>query len=124
LYPVITECPVCGGQMTVRRLQCRRCDTSMEGYFDQGRLGRLSREQIAFVEAFVRCEGKLNRLEKELSLSYPTLRSRLTEIIRKMGYEVGPEEAGMDEETRHRILDDLARGEITSDEAMRLLKAE
>jgi hypothetical protein len=124
MYPVVTKCPICGGELAVRRLQCRRCDTLLEGHFDQGRLGRLSREQVGFVEAFVRCEGKLNRLEKELGMSYPTLRSRLTEVIREMGYEVGPESPRLDEESRHRILDDLARGEITSDEAMRMLQAE
>lgn len=124
MYPVVTKCPVCGGELVVRKLQCRRCDTLLEGHFDQGRLGRLSREQVAFVEAFVRCEGKLNRLEKELGMSYPTLRSRLTEVIQEMGYEVGPETGRLDEEKRHRILDELARGEISSEEAMQLLEAE
>jgi hypothetical protein len=78
---------------------------------------------VRFVEAFIRCEGKLNRLEVELGMSYPTLRSRLTEIIRDMGYDVEPEPPSLGEEERHRILDDLARGEISSEEAMRLLEA-
>jgi hypothetical protein len=95
----------------------------LDGHFDLGPLGRLSRKQVEFVEAFIRCEGKLNRLEKELGMSYPTLRSRLMEIIRDMGYDVDPELRGLDDEQRHLILDDLARGEISTEEAMRRLEA-
>jgi hypothetical protein len=89
-----------------------------------GRLGRLSSEQLAFVEAFVRCEGKLNRLEKELGLSYPTLRARLIEVIRALGYAVGHEPAQVTDEERHQILDDLASGRITPEEAMSMLEGE
>lgn len=115
-------CPICAERLTVTRLHCRNCDTTIEGYFDTGKLGRLSTEQLAFVETFVRCEGKLNRMERELSLSYPTLRVRLTEVIRQMGYEVGPDEMKLGDEERHRVLDDLASGKIDSKEAMRLLE--
>lgn len=118
---LLTVCPVCGDQMAVTRLHCRSCDTAIEGQFDTGRLGRLERDQIEFVETFIRCEGKLNRMERELGLSYPTLRARLTEVIDRMGYPVGPEPAGS-EVDRHRILDELAAGEISSEEAMRQLE--
>lgn len=121
---LLTTCPVCSEKLTATRLHCRSCDTTIEGHFDLGRLGRLSREQLEFVEAFLRCEGKLNRLEKELDLSYPTLRSRLTEIIRQMGYEVGPESEGLSEEERVQILDDLANGKLTSEQAMSMLAGE
>jgi hypothetical protein len=121
---VPTICPVCEERLSITRLHCRNCDTTIEGHFDLGALGRLDREQLGFVEAFLRCEGKLNRLEKELGLSYPTLRSRLTEIIRAMGYPVGPEADKLSDEQRHQILDDLASGEITSEEAMRLLEGQ
>ena len=121
---MVTLCPVCGERLTVTRLHCRSCSTSIEGQFDPGRLGRLSAEQLDFVETFVRCEGKLNRMEREMGLSYPTLRSRLTDVIRRMGYTVGPEAAGIPEEDRHRVLDDLAEGRIDSAEAMRRLEGE
>lgn len=121
---MITTCPVCKGRLSVQRLHCRSCDTSIEGHFDTGRFGRLSAEQLNFVETFIRCEGKLNRMERELGMSYPTLRSRLTEIIQQMGFEVGPEEEGLSVEERHRILDELAQGKISSEQAMSLLEAE
>ncbi len=118
---MLTNCPVCGEPLAVTRLHCRKCDTAIEGRFEVGRLGRLTPEQVGFVETFVRCEGKLNRMEREVGLSYPTLRARLNDIIRQMGFSVGTETAVSDEE-RHRILDDLAAGKITSEEAMRSLE--
>ncbi len=124
MNPVPTSCPVCHEKLTVRKLQCRNCDTSIEGHFELGLLGNLNVDQLVFVETFIRCEGKLNRVEKELGMSYPTLRARLTEIIRAMGYPVGPELEMISDEERHRILDDLANGRISSEEAMRFLEGQ
>ena len=124
MHPVMTTCPVCEERLTITRLHCRSCDTSIEGHFELGRLGRLTQEQWVFVETFIRCEGKLNRMEKELGMSYPTLRARLTEIIRDMGYQVGPDNETISDEERHQILDDLASGKISSEEAMRLLEGQ
>ncbi len=120
---VLTTCPACGERLAVERLRCRNCDTTIDGHFDLGWLGRLSSEQLAFVETFLRCEGRLNRMERELGMSYPTLRLRLTEVIRQLGFAVGPEPEGLSEEDRHRILDDLASGKITSEAAMRALES-
>jgi hypothetical protein len=124
MNPIPTTCPVCQEILSVRRLHCRNCDTTIEGHFDLGRLWQLTPNQLSFVEAFIRCEGKLNRLEKELGMSYPTLRARLTEVIRAMGYSVGPEPEPISDEERHRILDDLANGRITPEEAMTMLEGE
>jgi hypothetical protein len=124
MYPVPTTCPVCKENLSITRLHCPNCDTTIEGRFDLGRMGQLTPEQIGFVENFVRCEGKLNRLEKELGVSYPTLRIRLSEVIRALGYPVGPEPPAIEEEERHRILDDLASGRITPEEAMGMLEGE
>jgi len=122
MNPLLTTCPVCAGALTVTRLHCRSCDTTVEGHFETGRLGRLRADQLEFVETFIRCEGKLNRMERELGLSYPTLRSRLTEVVTQMGFELGPEPAEISDKQRHRILDELAQGEISSEQAMQLLQ--
>ena len=119
-----TTCPVCSEPLEITRLYCRACDTTLEGHFEAGRLGRLSPEHLDFVETFVRCEGRLNRMEKELGLSYPTLRSRLNEVIRSLGFPLGPEPAVLSDEERHRILDELASGRISSEDAMRMLQRE
>lgn len=120
-----TKCPICGGgDITVTRLYCPNCDSTIEGRFQGGPFSQLSPEQLTFVETFVRCEGRINRMEGELGLSYPTIRNRLSEVIRALGYEPGGEEAapGISEEKRQRILEDLDEGRISYEDAMRLLQ--
>jgi len=116
-----TECPVCHDHLTITRMVCRNCGTALEGRFGLGRLCELTPEQRRFVEIFVRCEGKISRVEKELGISYPTVRSRLEEVIHALGYPVSGEPEGA-EEGRQEILERLARGEITSEEALSLMR--
>jgi len=123
MYPAPGKCPVCGQDLTVTRLHCRSCDTALEGHFELGRFHQLNPEQLRFVEAFIRCEGKLNKVQDEVKLSYPTVRSRLLDVIRALGYEV-EEEPSVSPEQRKIILDDLAQGRITSEEAVRLLQGD
>ena len=118
-----TRCPLCGGEVTVTRIYCQDCDTTLEGRFAGGPFSQLTPEQLSFVETFVRCEGKITRMEIELGLSYPTIRNRLLEVIRALGYEPGTEEPGrLSEVDRQRILEDLDQGRISAEEAMRLLQ--
>jgi hypothetical protein len=123
MYAVPAKCPVCEGELYAERLVCMECGTAIEGEFVLQRLARLSPEQWAFVEIFIRNEGKLNRVQEELDLSYPTVRSRLNEVIRALGYEVGRQDEGESEE-RQEVLDELARGAIALDEALRRLRKE
>ena len=123
MHPVPGTCPVCGEDLTVTRLHCRSCDSVLEGQFGLGRFNQLSAEQLHFVETFVRCEGKINKVQEELGMSYPTVRSRLLDVIRALGYEVR-DEPGISPDQRRKILDDLAQGSISSDEAVRLLQGE
>jgi len=123
MHTIPHECPVCQGELLVTRLVCRECETAIEGRFESGPFARLSEEQLHFVEAFVRNEGKITRMEEEFSLSYPTIRSRLHEVIRALGYEPGKDSAvALTEEERRKILEDLDSGKISSEEAMRMLE--
>ncbi len=119
-------CPICGDKLAVTRLNCPSCDTTLDGRYQFSRLEQLSPEQRAFVELFVRCDGKLNWAAQELKLSYPSVRSRLDEVIRAMGYEVREnppaEEKQRATEARQTILDELAKGKITSEEAIKRLQ--
>ena len=126
MYLTPSKCPICGETLTVAKLHCPSCDTSIEGRFELSRLERLAADQRAFVEMFVRLDGKLNWVTQELKVSYPTVRSRLDEVIRAMGYEVHEsppaEEKARAAEQRQAILDDLAAGKITSAEAIKQLQ--
>lgn len=123
MYPVPGQCPVCGEAMEVTRVYCRHCDTSVEGHFSLGRFHRLTAKQLQFAETFIRCEGKITRVEEEMGLSYPAVRARLNDLVRALGYEVGPEPVGISPEERRKILEDLAQGKISSEEAVGLLQA-
>ncbi len=118
------QSPFDGGEVVVTRFYCPGSDITVEGRFAVvSPFSQLSPEQLHFVETFLRCEGKLSRLEGELNLSYPTLRSRLHDIIRALGYEPGKEEpVAVSEERRRSILDELDAGRISFDAAMTALQ--
>jgi hypothetical protein len=125
MKPVIGQCPICQDTLHVTRLHCRNCDTIIEGHFTLGRLYYLSSEQLNFVETFLRCEGKIKWVEKELDLSYPAVRARLNDVIRAMGYDVGPsDDKEISEEARLAVLTELNKGKITAEEALELLSSD
>ena len=117
-------CPACGSALRVERYHCETCDTRIDGRFENNALPGLNSIQLEFVKTFVRCEGKLTRMEAELGLSYPTIRNRLQDVIRAMGYEPRPEDSGETLADRRRvILDELDAGKISAKEAMRAIQA-
>ena len=122
MYPVVGKCPVCGDRLHVTRLHCRTCDSALEGQFSLGRFYQLSADKLAFIETFIRCEGKLTRVQDELGISYPTARSRLIDVIRALGYEVEEEPTPVPPGERRVILEKLATGELSSEEAVERLR--
>jgi hypothetical protein len=131
MNPVLNKCPVCGAELVVTRLHCVNCETTIEGTFSaagvSGPFSQLTPEQLQFVLTFVRLEGRFNRMETELNLSYPTLRNRLYEVIRALGFEPGKEEpqpapVRLSPEERRRILDELEKGAITVEQARLMLQ--
>jgi hypothetical protein len=130
LHPVIGRCPVCGDELSVTRLHCATCDTQIEGRFQLGRFQRLSADQLAFVEVFVKNRGIIKDVEVELGISYPTVRARLDDVLRAMGYPAGgeddprisPREArAQAREERRQVLEDLKEQRISAEEAARRL---
>ena len=134
-HDVISTCPVCSGELAVTRLHCRSCGTTLEGEFSVGRFGRLTREQLALLESFLRSRGNLRDMERELGISYPTVRSRVEALVRALGFgprdgdEASPDEpaasaaATGDAAGRQEILERLARREIGAVEAAAAIRA-
>ena len=141
VHDVIATCPVCSGELTIARLHCRSCGTALEGEFGVGRFGRLDREQLSLLESFLRSRGNLKEMERELGISYPTVRGRVDALVRALGLADGAE--GEAEEAddafegdlgtsatdaadaaaeRRRILERLARKEIGAEEAASALR--
>ena len=121
---ILSECPVCGDPLEVVRLHCRNCDTTIEGHFEVGGLSQLSPEQSAFVQVFIKNEGKINRVGEELGISYPTVRSRLRDVIAALGFTVEEEPVGgVSEEERRQLLEELAQGKLSSEDVLKRLGA-
>ena len=121
--PVIARCPICAQQLKVVRLECEGCGTRLEGSFSLGRFHALSPDQLDFLETFIRARGNSKDVERELRISYPTVRSRLDAVIRALGF---PSQAEPDRENERRkeILRELAEGRIAADDAANLLESE
>ena len=117
----VGACPSCDSAMVVRRLECPNCGVAVEGRFDAGPLARLSREQLSFVETFLRARGKIKDVEEELGISYPTVVGRLNDVLVALGFEAG--EDPRDAERRQRVLDELSSGQLTAAEAAEQLRA-
>jgi len=144
-HDVISTCPVCRNELTITRLHCRSCGTALEGEFGVGRFGRLEREQLAFLESFLRSRGNLKEMERELGISYPTVRGRLESLLRAIGLAEGsaqrddelepmtPETPASDEPMaaerdaraaqRREILERLARREMSAEDAAAAIRA-
>ena len=126
-HDVISTCPVCSSELAVTRLHCRSCGTTLEGDFSVGRFGRLNREQLALLESFLRSRGNLREMERELGISYPTVRSRVEALVRSLGFGPRSDEdaapAGEPGQTREDILERLARREITAEEAAQAIRS-
>jgi hypothetical protein len=131
---VIATCPVCQNELSITRLHCRSCGTALEGEFGVGRFGRLSREQLTVLESFLRSRGNLKEMERELGISYPTVRGRLDALVRALGLADGADASAVDDlqtdtasgedpaNDRRTILERLARREISAEEAAAALR--
>jgi len=118
MHPLITRDPVTGNELIVTRLESPQSGIVIEGQFSLGWIGRLTREQLDFVELLVKNRGNIQKLAQDLEIAYNTARSRLDEIVTALGG--APEGNGRAD--RRVVLDRLAAKEISVEEAMRLLK--
>jgi hypothetical protein len=120
-HQVLTRCPVCADELRIARLRCDTCGSTIDGNFTLGRFQRLTREQLQFVEVFLKCRGKIKDVEDELGVSYPTVVARLNEVIQAMGFEVRADDSDL-ASRRQAILDDLANGKVSAAEAAARLR--
>ncbi len=117
-----SECPVCGGQYEITKLTCKKCKSELGGHFSGCDLCSLSDDDTYFILTFLKCRGSIKDVEKQLGISYPTVRSRLDAVIKRLGLKtsISPEEI---KEERKAIFDRLDKGEIDADQAAELLRS-
>ena len=117
-HTLLTHCPVCSDTLTVTKLQCNHCNTVIENEFELPKFNLLTKEQLHFIETFLVCRGNIKEMEKELGISYPTVRGKLNEIVQALGHDSN-DKTTVDE---RKIVGMLERGEISADEAIKMLK--
>jgi hypothetical protein len=120
LHPMPTQDPVSGKELVITELTCEESGVVIRGRFEIPRYARIDAEQARFLETFLRCRGMLNSVEKQLGVSYPTVRSRLDALLEALDLPPAKEDAAKREkmsEKRRKILEQLEKGEISPDEA-------
>lgn len=114
-------CPVCGGEYEITRCTCTKCSSELGGHFSGCDFCGLTDDEAYFTLTFLKCRGSIKDVEKELGISYPTVRSRLDSIIERLGLK--PAMSGEElKEERRQVFERLDRGEITADQAAEMLK--
>lgn len=113
------RCPICSGDVHITEFKCNSCDTVVRGRFELCKFCQLSKEHKEFAEIFIKNRGNIKEIEKELGLSYPTVKGKLDGLIEALGYKNQP--VYVSPERKREILDKLNRGEISSEEALMLL---
>lgn len=114
----MTHCPFCKGDFLVKEVECQGCHTQIKGAFKTNRFHMFSADDLFFIEVFLKNEGNIKLVEKDLGISYPTVKNRLKSIIKTLGYSQSEDIAGQ----RMQVLHDLAEGKIDVDAAVKYLK--
>ena len=117
---VIGECPICNHDLFVTKLECSSCHTEISGQFMLSKFNYLSKEHLLFIELFIKNRGSIKQLEKELNISYPTVKKMMDEVIVSLGYTVKDDDE--EDKRKEEILERIAKGELSADDALKQLK--
>ncbi|MFP4459601.1 MAG: DUF2089 domain-containing protein [Candidatus Zixiibacteriota bacterium] len=118
---ILTNCPVCDGDLEVTEYRCAKCGIKIQGKFKQNLIARLSPKDAEFVKVFLAAHGSIKEVERILGISYPTVKSRLDQINAAIGNPVSGKKSV---EHRLDILGSIENGELSVEEALKRLKKE
>lgn len=116
---MLSQCPVCDDRLEPVRLRCTSCGVTIEGKLPASRLSLLTTDQQRFVETFLVVRGNIKEAEKELGISYPTVRKKLEEVARTLGYPSEGERL-----QQHEVLDAIDRGDMGVSEGIAALRGQ
>ena len=117
-YKLISECPVCSSSLKATRLSCSTCGTIIESDFELSRFELLNKEQLNFVEVFLKNRGSIKDVEREMGISYPTVKGKLNDVIKALGYAVYEDPSPKIND----VIGELEKGSINIDEAIKKIK--
>src|SRR5438132_2594595 len=118
MRPLILKCPSCSGDLAVSKLSCHSCDITLDGDFSLPPLLRLNRAQLDFVEVFLKNRGIIREVERELGVSYPTVRARLDEVIEAIGFNLA---SSPEDDRQERVRPDDSRAEDSNTGSRRVI---
>ena len=116
------KCPACGSNLIVTQLTCTSCGTQVQGQYTPDLFARLSPNDYDFVVLCVKTKGNVKEMERELGISYWTIRNKLSEIVKTLGLDADAPDRESLSAQRQAILRQLNDGEISVDEAAELLE--
>ena len=111
-------CPVCQHDLIITALGCTDCGTGLSGAFAQCAYCGLDDDDLNALRVFLVSRGNMREFAAHLGVSYPTARQRYAELLGRLGFG-GPEPVD-----REKVLEDLAQGRISVDEAEALIGTE
>jgi hypothetical protein len=114
---VMGHCPICSGPVEITEITCNSCKSTIRGHFKPCKFCTLSQEHKEFAEIFIKNRGNIKEIERELSVSYPTVKGKLDSLIAALGYK----NQTTNSNDKKEVLERLYRGEIDSEEAIRLM---
>ncbi|SMC16217.1 hypothetical protein SAMN02745134_00028 [Clostridium acidisoli DSM 12555] len=117
-YKVLIKCPICNEKLKITKLKCNKCGTVIENDFEFSKFESLGKEHLNFIEVFLKCRGNIKDVEKELGVSYPTVRAKLDDVLSALGY-VDVKKSTV---TNKEVLDMLEKGEISAEQAVNMIK--
>ena len=136
MLKLFQQCPACGGPIIITECKCPNCQLVMRGEFQPGPFSALSEDQLTFVRVFLRARGNLSEVEKQLGISYPTIRNKLDEINLALDRADAPAPAAVNapappetpasaaEDARQSVLRQVSAGNLSVTEALQKLRSE
>jgi len=114
------NCPVCNERLALTRLTCPACDTEMSGAFASCEFCVLSNDDREALRVFLASRGNMKDLERHLGVSYPTARARFDALLAKIGID---RPAAAPAQTRVELMEQVARGDVDIEEALKRLES-
>jgi hypothetical protein len=112
--------------MDLSGLRCDSCGVKIEGPMQSHEFMFLSEEDLQFLRIFIQFEGRIRDMEAPLGLSYPTIRSRISEFKERLfststaPFSDSPKKNPPEEELD--VLSELNEGKISYEQALKALK--
>jgi len=118
---VIRKCPICSSNLVVTELSCPECNTKISGRFSLSKFDSLTDAQLNFALTFIKNAGNIKLIEKELNISYPTVKKNIDDLIKALGFEKVNVTQSI-KPTKDEVLSMLKNKEISFEEADEFLK--